>query len=154
MLDLTDNEVIARADGILKKAGIDKSHVLQTNFLDYADTVRDVVEDWSKDRVKANLPFLERLKELRDDFEARVQKDPAMLYLPANEMARQFERSIARIRYIFGGNRIAKTQTTAIDNYRVVTRQHPYRPLPPPGGSVFIIGVDFKNYAPDAGEFD
>lgn len=141
-------KVVAHADRILKKAGIDKSHVLQTNFLDYADTVRDVVKDWSRGRLAHHAPFLEALKALRDDFEAIVRKDPAMLYVPANDMARRFEQSLAQIRYVHGGNRISKTQTVGIDNYRVVTRQHPWRPMPPPGGSVAIIGTDFKNYAP------
>lgn len=145
---MTYNEVIQRADKILRGAGIDKSHVLQTNFIDYADAVRDVVKDWDRARQNYHRPFLESLKQLRDDFEALVQKDPAMLYVPANDMARRFERSLAQIRYVHGGNRISKTQTCSVDNYRVVTRQHPFRPLPPPGGSVFIIGVDFKNYAP------
>ncbi len=145
---MTHAEVIQRADKILRDAGIDKAHVLQTNFLDYADTVRDVVKDWSRDRQNNNAAFLGALKQLRDDFEEIVRKDPACIYVPANPMARGFEQSTAKIRYIHGGNRIAKTQTTAVDNYRVVTRQHPFRPLPPPGGSVFIIGVDFKNYAP------
>ena len=147
-LEWTHAEVIARADDILRQAGINKNHVLQTNFLDYADTVRDVVKDWARDRIFHNRGFLEALKRLRDDFEEVVRRDPGCLYTPANATALAFHKSLARTRYFHGGNRISKTQSAAQDNYWVLTRQHPYRPLPPVGGSVFVIGTDYQNYGP------
>ena len=148
LVKMDDQEVIRRCEAILAEANVSKTHVLRTNFLDYADTVKDVVANWHGNRIRSHGVFLENLKRMRDDFDEVVRKDPACIYVPANKMARAFERSIAKLRYVHGGNRISKTETCAIDNYRVVTRQHPFRPLPPEGGSVFIIGTDFKNYAP------
>lgn len=142
------NEVIRWADKILRKAGIDKSDVLRSNFLDYADAVRDVVGEWPKSRLEKHRDKLEGLKAMRDDFEEIVRKDPACIYVPANPTALAFHKSMARTRYWHGGNRIAKTQTGVLDNYWVLTRQHQYRPKPPPGGSVFIVGTNYNTYGP------
>lgn len=142
------NPAILWADKVLRANGVDKSSTLTSNFLDYADTVKAIVEGWPKRKQIRNLKHLEALKELRDDFEVIVKKDPGCIYVPANPTAFAFHKSHARTRYFHGGNRISKTQAAAQDNYWVLTRQHPYRPLPPPGGSVFIVGSNYQTYGP------
>lgn len=144
-------EVIRRAALIIRKAGLDDSPLCTSNFLDYADLVKDIVNDWPRskksDYKKWLLGFLTGLKELRDDFENLVKRDPLMIYKPAHNVSLDFHKSLAKFRYFRGGNGISKTQSGVADNYWIVTRQHPYRPLPPMGGSVFIIGTNFSKYA-------
>jgi len=142
------NPAIRWADRILKDNGVDKSSTMTSNFLDYADTVKMIVEGWEYRKQKRNLHFLEALKELRDDFEEIVKKDPACIYMPANPTALAFHKSLARSRYYHAANRTAKTTSADVDNYWVLTQQHPYRPLPPPGGSVFVLGTNYQTYGP------
>jgi hypothetical protein len=121
-----------------------------SNFLDASDKVRDAIKAWPKKK-KENTPwikeFAEGLRKLRDDFEEIVRADPACLYQPAHSTALEFHKSLAFIRYFRGGNRISKSQSGVIDDYWVLTGQHPYRPKPPLPTAVFVVGVDYAKYA-------
>jgi|SRR6185369_1256355 len=145
-------EVIRQAAKIVRRAGLEDSPLCTSNFLDYADLVKDIIANWPRKKRTAKgkglKDFLEGLKEIRDDFEALVASDPLMIYKPAHHVSLEFHQSLAKWRYFRGGNGISKTQSAVADNYWVVTRQHPYRPLPPAGGSVFVIGTNFSKYAP------
>lgn len=148
---MTHDECIHRAHKILKDARLEDTELSKSNFLDFADLVKDVIAEWSNSKrghIKWLKDFLETLKELRDDFEALVQADPMIIYKPAHQVALEFHKSLAKYRYYRGGNGISKTQSAVADNCWIVTRRHPYRPLPPVGGSIFIVGVNFSKYAP------
>src|SRR6185369_12240583 len=138
-------EVIRQAAKIVRRAGLEDSPLCTSNFLDYADLVKDIIANWPRKKRTAKG---EGLKEIRDDFEALVASDPLMIYKPAHHVSLEFHQSLAKWRYFRGGNGISKAQSAVADNYWVVTRQHPYRPLPPAGGSVFVIGTNFSKYAP------
>ncbi len=118
------------------------------NFLDYADLVRDILLN-----EKVSLPsnvnaqeFANDFRKLRDTFEDEVRRDPMAIYLPAHEVALEFHKSTAFVRYFRGGNRISKTESAAADNYWIVTGQHPHRKTPLLPCSVFIVGVNFSKY--------
>lgn len=142
------NPAIRWGTKVLRDNGIDLNTVSTANVLEFSDTVKAIFEGWDRRKQKRNLHFLEALKELRDDAEAIIRKDPGCVYVPANPTALAFHQSLARTRYFHGGNRITKTTAGNLDNYWVLTRQHPYRPLPPPGSSVFVVGTNYQTYGP------
>lgn len=147
---MNDGAVIRRCAEIVTGAGLDDIALNATNFLDYANVVRDIVLDWpaEKRNSKATLEFGEGLRRLRDDFEARVAADPMCLYKPAHSASLDFHQSNALIRYYRAPNRTSKTQSGVADNYWIVTDQHPWRPRPPLPSAVGIVGTNFSKYAP------
>lgn len=143
-------ELIRRCHEIVAEANLPATDLGTATALDFFDTTREVLKTWTKER-RDSTPWLKdfvlSLRKLRDDFEEEVRRDPACLYQPQHHVAVEFHRSLAKVRYFYGGNRISKTIAGIIDSYWVLTRQHPYRPLPPIGSSVALIATDFKNYA-------
>lgn len=143
-------ELIALAREIVAEANLPSTSLELASALDFLDSVRDVIKSWSKARREAT-PWLKEfvlgLRVLRDDFEAIVAADPGCTYRPQHKVAEEFHRSKAKIRYYWGGNRISKTQSAFIDDYWVVTGQHPYRPKTPAPSAVAIVATDFRVYA-------
>src|SRR3989304_3749050 len=72
--------------------------------------------------------------------------DPMSIYLPAHDVALDFHKSTAFIRYFRGGNRISKTESGCADNYWMTTNQHPYRQTCAIPASTFIVGSNFAQY--------
>lgn len=145
------SEVIRHARAIVSEAGYVGSDLAVSTALDFFDTVREVLKTWPRARQQETpwlKDFAESLRKLRDDFQAIVAADPACVYQPAHAVATQFHQSNARVRYYFGGNRISKTQAGYVDDYWVMTGQHPWRARSPLPASVFIIGTNFTKYAP------
>lgn len=147
--------VIHHCREIITEVGITELDLGVSNALDFFDTVRDVLQTWDKKRLSATpwlKEFVTGLRALRDDFEETVKADPACLYKPAHHVALGFHQSKEMVRYFWGGNGISKTQAGYIDDYWVLTGQHPYRPRAPMPTSVFIVGVNFSKYAPEVFE--
>jgi hypothetical protein len=143
-------EVIRHCEEIVLAAGLEDRAVTQSNFLDYADFVRDIIASWPKGHA-ATLPwfraFAEQLRAMRDSLDKIVAADPMCLYKPAHHVAREFHQSQAYIRYFRAPNRTSKTQSGCYDNYCVLTGSHPYRQTSPLPASVGIVGTDFQKYA-------
>ena len=147
---LTDAEVLRRCGAIVTEAGLEDTAVDATNFLDYANVVRDIVLEWPAARRQSadTLRFGEAMRRLRDDFEVRVAADPMCLYKPAHKAALAFHEGKALVRYFRAPNRTSKTQSGVADNYWVATGQHPWRPRSPLPSAVGIVGTNFSKYAP------
>ena len=147
---LTDGEVIRRCGAIITDAGLEDTAVNATNFLDYANLVRDIVLEWPSERRQSpdTLEFGEGLRRLRDDFEVRVAADPMVLYKPAHKAALEFHQGRGLVRYFRAPNRTSKTQSGVADNYWVATGQHPWRARCPLPSAVGIVGTNFSKYAP------
>lgn len=143
--------VVQKAKGIIEGAGLEDSPLAASNFLDYADLVKDVVATWTPQKVNPRkhwlVPFMRGLQAMRDNFAKIVEKDPLCIYKPAHHVALEFHQSLAKIRYSWGGNRISKTQSGGAEIYWTLTDAHPYRPHPPIASSTFIIGTNFSKYA-------
>lgn len=140
-------EVIRCCRQIVEEAGLtDEQNLGPSNFLDYSNLVRDVVNDWPKEKKEAAWvqPFALGLRKLRDDFLKIVEADPPVLYKPLHNASLEFHQSPSRIRYYRAGNRSSKTQSAVLDDYWVLTGQHPWRARPPLPSSVGIIMVDFS----------
>jgi hypothetical protein len=152
---MDSSEVIRKCREIVEAEGITELDLSVSNALDFFDVVKDVLSAWPREKL-ANTPWMKdftlSLRKLRDDFEEIVRCDPACLYKPAHHVALEFHQSLAKVRYFYGGNGISKTQAGSIDDYWVVTSQHPYRPKPPSPTSVFIVGVNFTKYKPEVFE--
>lgn len=133
-------------------AGIPAQDLNATNFLDYSNLVRDAVQEWPSKR-QEETPWLKEfvlsLRKLRDDFADIVAADPMVLYRPAHNVAEEFHRSDALIRYFRGGNRISKTVSGFAEHYFHLIHNHPYRPhsLPPQPIATMLVGVNFSKYA-------
>lgn len=148
---MTPTEVIQRCQAIILEAKLQDVAVNATNFLDYANFVRDVIGEWPKKKVKDTLwlkEFALGLRKLRDDFAAIVEADPMVVYKPAHSMALEFHQSCAMVRYFRAPNRTSKTQSGVADNHWVATGQHPYRPRPPLPSAVAVVGTNFSKYCP------
>jgi hypothetical protein len=148
-------DVIRRCGEIITDAGLDDVAVNATNFLDYSNLVRDIIQDWSREQRASKRwlkPFAQALRKMRDDFEAQVQADPLQLYKPMHNVALEFHQSLALVRYLRAPNRTSKTQASVQDNYWVATGQHPWRPRPPLPSSVAVIGTSFTKYCPQVFE--
>ncbi len=143
-------DVIRHANWLVENSSSSaKEHAKKaTNFLDYANAIKDIVtqEDLLRAAPFDTIQFGLAFRKLRDTYEDEVRRDPMCIYLPAHEVALEFHKSTAFIRYFRGGNRISKTESAAADNYWVVTGQHPHRKTPLLPCSVFIIGVNFSKY--------
>jgi len=146
--------VLQRCARILTDAQIVADPLTTANFLDYADLVRDVILAWPEKQRATNdvKDFAKALRQLRDSYGDEIASDPMAAYLPAHDIALDFHKSTAFIRYFRGGNRISKTESARADNYQVVTNQMTYRPAPPLPASIFIVGVNYKDYAPEVFE--
>jgi hypothetical protein len=146
-------EVLRLCDQILTEAGIN-AELQKSNFLDYADLVRDAMGEWDKKALERPWvrDFAEGLRRSRDDFEEQVRMDPMLIYKPAHSVALDFHTSTAFIRYARSANRTAKTQSAVFDNYACLTGHNPYRTINHPPNSIFIVGVDYSNYAPEVFE--
>lgn len=148
--------VVQKARQILQGAGLEDSRLAESNFLDYADLVKDIVANWSpqkrSDKKRWLVPFMRGLQAMRDDFAYIVERDPMCIYKPAHHVALEFHQSLAKVRYYYGGNGISKTQSGSAEIYWTLTRSHPYWPMPPLASSCFIIGTNFSKYAPNVFE--
>lgn len=150
-------DVIRKCREILAEAGFEAEGRLSSpeRFLDDADTVRDVVKEWPRERLEdaRTLEFAESLRRLRDSFLDEVEADPMIIYQPAHKAALEFHSSPAKIRYFRAPNRSSKTQSAVADNYWVLTGQHPYRRTSPLPAAVGVVGLNFSKlmsgvYAP------
>jgi hypothetical protein len=144
-------EVLRLARSVAEAAGQgDGGRIDPSNFLDFANLVRDIVTEWPEKR-RLETPwfndFARGLRELRDDFLKIVEADPMVIYKPAHKAALEFHQSEAYIRYFRAPNRTSKTQSGVADNYWVLTGQHPYRPRPPLPASVAIVAINFSKLA-------
>jgi hypothetical protein len=143
------NQVILTAAALLKRAGQpDLPNLDSSNFLDYADLVRDVLLAMPKEEQSLHLDFALGLRKLRDDFEAIVRADPMTIYKPAHAVAYNFHRSTAKIRGFWSGNRCSKTQSGCAEVYWTMTGQHPWRPRAAIPTQCFLVGVNFTKYRP------
>lgn len=153
---MSPEAVVYKAKQILEDAGLEDSQLAESNFLDYADLVKDVVANWPNqkrlDKKRWLVPFMRGLQAMRDDFAYIVERDPMCIYKPAHHVSMEFHKSRAKVRYFYGGNRISKTQAGGAEIYWTLTRSHPYWPLPPIASSCFIIGTNFSKYAPNVFE--
>lgn len=144
-------EVLKHAAQLVELAGPEAAQHAKkaTNFLDYANAVRDVVRAMPDDKL-ASIPwmqdFAKSLRRLRDTFTAEVAADPMSLYMPAHSVALAFHQSLAFIRYFRGGNRISKTESGCFENYAITTNQFPYRQTCALPASSFIVGSNFAQY--------
>ena len=152
---MEDAEVLARCRAIIEEVQRSGEKVRSfdaDNFLEGAQLVADIIKAWPSLR-RENEPgladFVKGLRVLRDDFSARVESDPMILYQPAHEVALAFHSSPAFIRYFRGGNRTSKTQSGYAEHYYVHTGQHKWRSFLAPPTSSFIIGVNFSKYEPN-----
>ena len=140
---------LQRAHQIVEEAGEKSEGSLRlTNLLDFLSLTGDVIKSWSAERRVAEPSFkelLQSLASLRDDAAKIVADDPVILYRPQHNVADDFHKSRATIRYFFGGNRISKTQAGGVDNAWIATGRHPIRRKGRPG-SVFIVGTDYQHY--------
>ena len=132
--------IIRRCREIVEEAG----QAEPSNFLDFADLVRDVVAEWPAGRRADTREFAVGLRVLRDDFEALVSADPMCLYRPAHQTSREFHQSTARTRYYRAPNRSSKTQSAVAEDYWTVTGQHPFLPNPPLPSSVAVVVHNFS----------
>jgi hypothetical protein len=144
--------IIRRCRDILQEAGaaVGDQPLEASNFLDFADHVRDAINDWPREKRAAPgmHEFALGLRTLRDDFEAIVAADPMCIYRPAHKTSLEFHRSTARTRYYRAPNRSSKTQSGVAEGYWTVTGQHPWLPRPPLPASVAIVVFQFtKNMA-------
>lgn len=122
-------------------------------MLDYFDGIKDVVLQLPKEQVN-QFPFNTKdfalsLRKIRDSYEQEVKADPMSIYTPAHNVALEFHKSTAFIRYFRGGNRISKTESAAYDNYLIVTGQmsiHNWRKVCALPASVFVLGSNFSQY--------
>ena len=156
---MQDVEVISRCRSIIAEAQRDDSSIpaldAVNNFLEGSQIVADIIKAWPAERRAQEhdlSDFVKALRALRDDFSARVESDPMMLYLPAHEVAYAFHASPAFIRYFRGGNRTSKTQSGYAEHYFVSTGQHKWREFLSPPAATFIVGVNFSKYAPNTFE--
>lgn len=147
---MNDNELILRCHDVLRESGSVVEKITLRNFLDVADRVRDVVLDWDP-KVRAQRPWLQdfvgTLRRRRDDMDKRVAADPMILYQPQHNVAMEFHKSTAEVRYLRCGARCSKTQSGVAENYWIATDSHPWRKHPPLPAQVFIIGTNFSKYA-------
>lgn len=155
-LDIMPPEfVVQKAARILTDAGLADSPLAESNFLDYADLVKDVVAAWPRPKRSGAAwlaPFMRGLQAMRDDYNAIVEADPMCIYKPAHQVALEFHQSLAKVRYYWGGNRISKTIGGSAEIYWIMTDAHPYRPKPPVASSCFIVGTNFSQYGPNVFE--
>lgn len=143
-------EVIRRCRTIVEAAGLtDEQHLGPANFLDYSNLVRDIIGNWSHDQRNQDWvqSFAEGLRRLRGDFLKIVEADPPVIYKPLHQASLEFHQSLAKTRYYRAGNRSSKTQSSVIDDYWVLTGQHPWRPRPSLPSSVGIVMVEFTKSA-------
>lgn len=143
--------VIRRCREILTEARLDGDQRLEpSNFLDFADLVRDAIREWPAERRAdpATREFAAALRVVRDDFEGIVSADPMCIYRPAHQTSLEFHMSTARTRYYRAPNRSSKTQSAVAEGYWTVTGQHPFLPSPPLPASVAVVVHNFtKNMA-------
>lgn len=147
---LSNVEIVSLCRQIVAEANLPDTDLGTATALDFFDTTRDVIKSWTQARKEAT-PWLKELvlglRQMRDDFEEIVRQDPGCIYRPQHKVAEEFHRSRAKIRYYWGGNRISKTQSAYLDDYWVVTGQHPYRIKTPLPSAVAIVATDFRAYA-------
>lgn len=146
---MRDAEVIRRSRAIVEEAGVRLSPIETSNFLDYSNTVRDIVKEWPREKISLTpwvKDFAESLRRLRDDFERRVKSDPMILYSPQHSTSLDFHRSLAETRYFRSGNRCSKTQSGVAEVYWTLTYQHPYRPRAGIPAQVLLVGINFSKY--------
>lgn len=147
---MKESAVLLKCQQIVKEAGYDDSDVSVSNFLDYTDFVRDIINEWPKKKRtgKRNLEFVRALRSMRDNLATIVESDPMVLYKPAHDVALEFHKSTAMVRYFRGGNRISKTQSAIADIYWTATNQHPFKETSPLPADVAVVSYSYAKYAP------
>lgn len=148
-------DVLFHMDRIVTESKVElPDTIATTNFLDYADIVRDIVLDWSSEKKSDPriIEFAEGLRRMRDNWDEEVALDPLLQYRPAHKVAEEFHQSLAWIVQYRGGNRISKTESARADNHAVVTGRKWYREIPPLPAAIFIVGTDYQHYLPSVFE--
>ncbi len=151
---MTPIEALDKAREIVRQGtGKEPEEHNTENFLEFADLVTQVLQyGWTKQQ-RDECPWLPEFaltfKKTKDDFSNMVSRDPMMLYTPRNDVALEFHKSPAFLRYFRAGNRTSKTQSGVAEHYWLTTGQHPYRKFPQEVNSSFIVaGLPFTKYAP------
>lgn len=149
---MTNQELLLKADWLCNKAKVPLAKEQCTNFLQYAEFVRDIILHQLSNTQRKNIPWLKDFVEgwarLYGDFEAQVRSDPGMLYVPKSKSTLEYHQSSAFIRYYCSGNGCGKTTSGYIEDYWAVTGTHPHRNLVRPLDVGVICGHSFKDYAP------
>ncbi len=150
---MTPAEALRKSQVILRSMEIEPGEVSTENFLAYAELCSDIVLNKWHRRRREECPWLKdwaaTWRQMHDEFDVLVRRDPMILYTPKNKAAEEFHRSQAFIRFFRAGNRTSKTQSGYAEHYFLVTGQNPYRPTPaPPNTSFILAGLPFKDYAP------
>lgn len=150
---MTPAQTLAKARYIFQDAGYQPIVPTLQNFGQYCGFVSDIIKNKWTYRRRTDcvwLPdFLESLVRLRDGFDRELARDPALGYVPMHEVALEFHKSQAKVRYWRGGNRTSKTQSGYLEDYWFATSQHPYRITGGfPAQVAIIAGLPLKEYAP------
>lgn len=140
-------ETLQRAGDILRSAKLVKPKDIR-DFLRLSAYI--VKSEWTAGQ-RAGTTWLtdwaESMRRLYDQAETTIAADPMILYEPKNATSEAFHRSLAFIRYFRAGNRTSKSQSGYAEHYHVATGQHKWQAFPPPPHDMFIIGVNFAQYA-------
>jgi hypothetical protein len=146
------SEVILRCKTLIEEATGEEDNLTldTTNFLDYADKVRDILLNQARTvkQTAVMREFALGLRRMRDDFEAIVRADPMVIYKPAHSVSESFHRSDATVRGLWCGNRCSKTQSGVAEIYWTMTGQHPWRSRAETPANCFVVGVNFTKYRP------
>lgn len=143
-------EALEIAAKLLRRAGVEHEMKSTEDFRDYAKVVADVAKDVQpalREKYEWFPDWAATWRDLHDNFDDRVAKDPMILYRPAHHVSQEFHESKAFVRWFRAGNRTSKTQSHYAEHYLITTGQHKWRYFPAKAHATAIVGVNFSKYA-------
>lgn len=131
---------------------INISELNPASFIKYSESVAYLVQqlgDYERNRMPWLKEWAQTWRKMHEEFADIYAKDPMIMYQPKHEVAEQFHRSKAYVRYFRGGNRTSKTTSGYAEHYYILTGQHKWRRfLDPPHTTVLVSGLEFTEYLP------
>ena len=84
-------------------------------------------------------------KATKQYFLDKIEKTPFLQYVPINNTIRDFHKSKARIKGLFGGNRSGKSRSGAQEVVWWATGTHPFKKVPKPPVHIWVVSLDFPS---------